>query len=96
MTKISWVNLNPCHTLSKATNKGKGKGKWNQEDKLKKYCNHCKIMGHETSKYWKLKKEQEAKAANTTKLTAPTPATMAKIVNANEPHTINQRLHHNS
>jgi hypothetical protein len=49
---------------SKATNKGKGKGKWNQEDKSKKYCNHCKITGHKTSECWKLKKEQKAKAAN--------------------------------
>jgi gag-polypeptide of LTR copia-type len=33
----------------KAAKKGKGKGKGNQEDKSKKYCNHCKIKGHDTS-----------------------------------------------
>ena len=37
------------------------------------------------SECYKLKKEQEAKAGNSAKPATTTPATMAKITNANEP-----------
>jgi gag-polypeptide of LTR copia-type len=67
-----------------ATKKGKGKGK-GKDDKSKKYCTHCKIMGHDASECRKLKKEQEAKAANSAKPTTATPAAMAKIANTDEP-----------
>jgi gag-polypeptide of LTR copia-type len=69
----------------KAATKAKGKGKGKQGDKSKKYCTHCKITGHETSKCCKLKKEQEAKAGNSAKPSTMMPATTVKIANANKP-----------
>jgi hypothetical protein len=67
-----------------AAKKGKGKGK-GKDDKLKKYCTHCTITGHDASECQKLKKEQEAKAANSAKPATATPTAMAKIANTNKP-----------